>query len=268
MSVTFTNAPLVEIVAELKWNRPGAIQPQHGQSVVMQMGTQPSEQEIFFQSFCEKIEGIGFNRLERVLPPGFPALDFQPVYRIKGSDAKLGVLYQVGSGIYSANALPPYISWHEFSPSVASGVSALINSRLPTEKALPFSTLTLRYIDAFRSPLIDPTNVHAFLRDVVGVQLGLPDAILKHARNGGLPRPTLQFSLEIGDNTNLSMTFAESILANEPAIIVDMSVVCTEEIEPDTDAVMARFTAARDVIHNIFVDITKPLHALMKPNNS
>lgn len=270
MSVTFAKAPLIEIVAELKWNRPGALQipQQSGQGVFFPMGSQPTDQEQFFDKFNNLVGSHGFNRTERIVPLGFPAIDFQPVYRVKReSEKELGALFHVGSGLFSANALPPYVSWHEFEPVAAIGIQSLLQARPEQEKAIPFSTLSLRYIDGFRPPLVDNIDVGSFVRNILGIKLELPDSITKHMQKDGVVKPMIQFSYPINDTTTLSMTVAEGVVGGgETMIIMDMNVTCNANIAPDHATILEKFVLARNIIHEIFVTVTTPLHSRMEPS--
>lgn len=114
MEITFRNAPLAEVVVELRWQptqvgiipfqTPGTPQP----SVIV--GT--TELENFYADFANNIAKHGFVRSERLIPSGMPAIQGQAVLRFRSTlPDKTGVLYQVGPGMFSANAIPPYRSW-------------------------------------------------------------------------------------------------------------------------------------------------------------
>ncbi len=85
MVTTFENAPLVEIIAELRWSPEKAlnqVEIGHGTVVRTLKTTDPaSVHEQFFSRFSDEISKSGFTRTERLLPAGFPAMPFQPVYR-------------------------------------------------------------------------------------------------------------------------------------------------------------------------------------------
>jgi len=86
--------------------------------------------EEFFMRFGGAAHQLGFAEVERLTPPNFPLIGFQPVFRFRPpSDKGRKVLYQVGAGMFSANAVPPYKSWDDFGPVVRSGVRALIGAR-------------------------------------------------------------------------------------------------------------------------------------------
>lgn len=125
MSATFENAPLVEIIAEIRWN-PQMVPLQtvsgHGPAAAPVMALNTNAFDEFFMRFGGEVYQKGFEQSERLVPSGFPMMLFQPVYRYrKSASADASVLYQVGPGLFSANAIPPYKSWDTFSPTVERG---------------------------------------------------------------------------------------------------------------------------------------------------
>jgi uncharacterized protein (TIGR04255 family) len=268
MSTSFKNAPLVELIAELRWTNPGLSQaqsPQNNAAIQVQIGAGDNRLEEFFMAFAAEISQYGFPRAERLVPAGFPSMSFQPVYRFrKNAEPTSPILYQVGAGLFSANAIPPYKSWEEFSPRVREGVTTLLKVRSAEEQSIPFSTLTLRYVDAFRPPLTKNLDVGSFLEDVLKIKIEVPEAISKNLSEGASIKPFLQLNVPM-DGSNFGITVAEGFINNEPAIVMDMNVSSIGLINPDVDEVMAKFHAARDRIHYTFVELTKSLQDLMEP---
>ena len=269
MSITFAKAPLVEIIAELRWGRLPQLSPQPNQAITLPLqmaGLNASKLDEFFMRFGGEIYQHGFDRNERLVPPGFPLIIFQPVYRYRksaGTDAS--VLFQAGPGVFSANAIPPYRSWDTFAPVVQAGVEALLKTREETEKTLPFTSVSLRYIDAFTPNLTEGRDIGAFIKDVLGIRIALPEALTKNIQTGKSAKPTLQFALPLSNGMFMNINIGEGFVSNATAVIMDTTVVTTTEVLPDRDAIMTTFNSARAVIHEIFVDITKPIEGLMQP---
>src|ERR1700679_367307 len=117
VSISFRKAPLVEIVVDLRW-RP-VVQPVPTQPV----GPQPTASaflptpqiENLIHRFGGEVYKRGFQRAERLVPSGLFVLPGQPLSRFKKADVD-NVLYQIGVGMFSANAVPPYRSWEQFTP--------------------------------------------------------------------------------------------------------------------------------------------------------
>ena len=264
MTITFSNAPLVEIIVELRWGQnPQLISP--NQAIVSSINAK--EVEEFFMHFGGEIYQQGFERAERLLPPGFPALLFQPVYRYrKSSDPDSSVLYQAGPGLFSANAIPPYRSWETFSPVVQAGVEALLKTRSASEKNLPFTSLKLRYIDAFGPTLTEGRDIGGFIKDILGITVELPEALSKHIMEGKPVVPTLQFAIPLANSMTMNIIIADGVVNNEKAIVMDTSVVTTEDVQHDRDAIMGVLNTARVIIHEMFFDITTRINGLMQPS--
>jgi len=269
MSISFKNAPLVELIAELRWNdsaMPQAIpQPQAGQGIRIQFGG--GNQEAFFERFGRGLSHLGFQSVERLVPPGFPIVNSQPVLRFKKNGSEPApVLYQIGSGLFTANAVPPYGRWAEFRPDVEAGVSVLLATRDEGSKNTPFAAISLRYIDAFGASLTGGRDIGRFLSEVLGINLVLPSAITNHLAPGSLAKPLLQVTVPMADSLNLGLTIAEGAVNGTPAIMMDTNVSTIGMIAPDMASVMAVLERAHDVIHDIFMSITKTIENEMAPS--
>ena len=268
MTVTFGNAPLVEIIAELRWNPqpPPSQIAGGGNTTVAVMSVNTNSLDEFFMRFGGEVYQQGFQRAERVVPTGFPFMLFQPVYRYrKATDLDASVLYQIGAGMFSANAIPPYQSWDAFSPTVDAGIDAMLKTRSEPEKAIPFSSISLRYLDAFGPNFTQGRDVGAFVRDVLGIKLDLPDGLSKHVASGQSAKPAIQLALPLPNGMTMSVGIGEGMVNNEVTIIMDTTVGTTVETAPDKASAMSALNAARAVIHEVFFDLTKPIEGLMQP---
>lgn len=268
MSVTFANAPLVEIITELRWVPAQQVSvPSTQQPVAFQIPfLGGSKQDEFFMRLGARLHQQGFQAVERLVPPGFPTLVYQPIYRYKMAVEQSPVLYQAGAGLFSAHGIPPYRSWDEFVPFVERGIVALLESRDAKEKDTQFATVTLRYIDAFRPELTQGKSGPAFMRDVLGIAVVLPEFLTGFGKSGSAPQYTLQFTLPIADDTALTISLAEGQVLGAGAIIMDTSVSCTRGILPQATEIMKVLNAAHELVHQMFVNLTAPIHRLMQPS--
>lgn len=265
MSVTFSKAPLVEIVAELKWGSAQANIPQIQAGIPILV--QSPNQDEFFMRFGGEIYQKNFKKSERLIPSGFPIILHQVVYRYskeKIAEGDSALLYQIGAGVFSANATPPYHSWDEFSPIVRGGVEALLASRLVAEKESPF-TCNLRYIDAFGEYFNQGMDIETFAREVLGISLVLPAPIAGVLQAGKKIKPHIQLQIPVDDNTNMYLLIAEAVVGGELSILLDCTVSKTNSIAPNSDDIMKVFTESRQIIHTMFVSLTSKIHALMEP---
>src|SRR5258706_4086184 len=146
--ISFERAPVIEIIAELRWLP--APQPRNALTAGINIVTGPEE---FFKRFGSEAGKRGFSQSERLIPidSGYvwqsAAWRFRPI-------GDLGSLWQVGLGLFSANALQPYSRWTEFRPTVELGVATLLATRPAEEAMQPFAVINLRYLNAFSGELL------------------------------------------------------------------------------------------------------------------
>jgi uncharacterized protein (TIGR04255 family) len=269
MQTTLLKAPLIELVAEVRWN-PEATQPISQYPVggnpqfVALGGTTKSEE--FFMRFGAEVARLNYPATERLVPPGFPPINGQPVYRFrKQAQGDLTSLYQVGTGLFTANAVPPYQTWDQFCPVVKDGVMALISSRPESEKKQPFTVVSLRYIDAFGPELTLGKNIGEFMESVLGISIKLPDGLLNQLAPSSTFKPTLQLQIPMLGGLIMNIGVGEGIANNKPTIIMDTTVATTVAIAANAEAVMASLNLARNAIHDVFFAVTKPIIELMRP---
>jgi uncharacterized protein (TIGR04255 family) len=259
MGLSFKNPPLVELIAELRWGLPVTI-PASGGSVIPLSTLNANQSEEFFMRFGSKVAAVGFSRFERVVPPGFPFMPYQPVYRYRYVSEDQGIkLYQLGAGIFSANITPPYQSWEHFKPVVAQGIEMLLDSLSEEQKSQPFVAASLRYIDAFRDDLTERRSIRDFMADVLDIKVSIPEAITRHATDPSGIEPLLQLTVPVTSGI-LNLSVAQGAFNNERAIIMDTTVSTTQEIKSDKESVMCVFDNAHDIIHDVFIRLTKPLN--------
>ncbi|HEX4075927.1 MAG TPA: TIGR04255 family protein [Candidatus Acidoferrales bacterium] len=267
MTVVFSKYPLVEIVVELRWL------PAQAQ-LAAPMPAQPgglfqipfwgnSKLDEFYMRLAGKLHQQGFQAVERLVPPGFSMLH-QPIYRYKKPNDP-STLCQAGVGIFAVNGVPPYKSWNEFFPVVREAISALLDSRDPSEKETQFSGVSLRYIDAFTAELSGGRSAAAFLSTVLGISVSLPRGLSQFVKEGAPPQYALQLTLPTSESILLTMNFAEAMVNGNPALLMDTTASSKNGVEPNLDAVVHVLNSAHETVHGIFVDITAPIHKLMQP---
>jgi len=268
--IIFRNAPLVEIVVELRW-QPGAgqmpiplsptgpVQPQFSLVVGSQL-------DAFMNRFGSEIAQHGFRRVERLIPPGIPMIPGQVVTRFKSDSDKVTVLYQVGPGVFTANATPPYRSWENFLPEVEQGLGALFSARDASESGTPFRTVSLRYIDAFNATLTQGKHPAAFLSEVLKFTLELPEVIDKYRVPEQPYKPYLTLTIPVKDGV-ISLNYGEALVSGKQAILFDTTYSVTANIASDKKAIVDVLHSSHGAIRDIFLELTKPIHALMQPEH-
>jgi uncharacterized protein (TIGR04255 family) len=267
MAVTFSKAPLIELIAELRWIPTGSSMvepaiPQQSNLPAVFFGG--NKQEEFYMRVGGALFKSGFNRSERLAPVGIPFTLHQPLYRFRSEmEDRRSVLYQVGYGIFSVHALPPYHSWDRFWPFVKNAIDVLFESRPEADSGKPFTQLTLRYIDFFSEEIMEGRDFRSFMSQVLGISTTLPAALVRIATSNEVRSlfTKVVLPIEIGD---LTVSVGDGKFNNQSGILLDTAASATET-SPDSAAIIKMFDSAYHVIHNLFFEITKPIHRLMQP---
>jgi uncharacterized protein (TIGR04255 family) len=264
MKEQFLNSPLVELIAEIRWEtglpKNALVMPGHGLEV----------HEEFFNRLKELVAVHGYLSSERLSPSGYPFPLANPVWRFKKSSVasapserakELASVLQVGAGFFSINALQPYSTWYDFVKVLKAGVDSLLESE-PCMKNSGYS-LTLKYLNAFGESYLESTDLRSFLEKYLDIKLNLPEAITKHSINDSSETPLLHIKtpIKIG---SLNILFAEGNVRNEDSLIMENSVVVDTQFESDSAQIVEAFSHSRDVIHDVFISLTKKLHDKMK----
>ncbi len=190
----FANPPLVELIAELRWSVAAAPMPLQGNLGLAQLPPGNASDE-FFMRFGAKVAPDGFDSFERIVPSGFPRVSLSAGLSVSLWCAGHGALalYQLGSGLFTANITPPYDNWEMFKPVVAQGIEALLKSRSKAESNTPFSVCSLRYIDAFRADLTSGRTTAEFAREVLGFTIEPPPIVKRLMASDGALKPAAEF---------------------------------------------------------------------------
>lgn len=266
MDITFVKAPLVELIAELRWIPRGStsVQPSEQQPLLPTIFLGGNKQEEFYARAGTALHKRGFDRSERLIPLGTPFVLHQPVYRLRSErDENRSVIYQIGYGVFSVHGVPPYHSWAKFLPFVKAGLQVLIESRPEEDVKHPFSQITLRYIDFFGQELMRGRDIPAFLSQVFGFSASLPTALANVAT---APEVKSLFTkivvpIKIGD---LTVSFGDGQFNNQPGILLDTTATSSAETAPEVDAILTVFDSAHAVTHHMFLEMTKPIHEMMQ----
>lgn len=269
--IQFKNSPLVELIAELRWGVSDMLPSPAGEqsfNAVPQVVRTIAQHEDFFMKFGGAIYGHGFQDVERLVPPNFPYIIGQPARRFrKSGDAANPELYQVGPGIFTANATAPYKNWDEFAPVVAAGVAALLKTRAPNEIDSPFISASVRYIDAFGVDFVGEDEVGQFIAEKFGIKIELPAALTSVINAVKQPKPFLQLQIPISGGLVMSVGVGEGIVQGQRSVVLDTTVVTVNPTSADLESVMLQLHAARGAIHDMFLSLTEKLHEKMQPVN-
>ena len=269
MSTRFNKPPLIELIAEFRWNVASQKLNPHIPEAMPQprIAADVQEQNALFSRFSDYISEKKFQRVERIVPPDFPLFVNEPIFRIRSNDEK-EVLYNIGVGCFTINAVPPYKTWDSFEPKIRDGIEALLKALSSDngENKTTFSFASLRYIDAFNSHLANNLEIHSFIEQVFGIKIELPPGITKHKASDKAIKPTLHLQVPIDAFTNMQLGIGEGLVNTELVFMLDTYVAASnKEIQPDVDQMMEPLNKAHRIIHELFFDITKPISNLMEP---
>jgi len=263
MKERFDNPPLVELVAELRW-RDVSLPPGLPQGLPF-----PPFQEAFekqLPAMSSALAGKGYGASERLIPVGFPVPPETPIirYRYSGGEAESqrnSIMFQLGAGLFTVNAVQPYKSWDEFSPVVADGVKVLLETQ---KNNIEGYSLLLRYFDAFEENLTGELSHIDFITRVFGFTFEAPGFLKKHSTTGVVAVPTLQTSIPLGFG-NLQMQMVQGEIQGRPAYILENVVAIDGLASANVDEILGKFSEARNIIHDVFINLTASIRDKMKP---
>ncbi|KTC13864.1 TIGR04255 family protein [Pseudomonas sp. ICMP 10191] len=271
MNERFENPPLVELVAELRWKDPAslaALPPGFPAGFSLPGSNDAFEKQL--PTVTRAMSLIGYGASERLIPAGFPAPGEAPIVRYRytdhgavdaGSEHLPSTLFQIGTGIFTANAVKPYKSWDDFAPVVEQGVRILLESQ---QAEVEGYSLILRYIDAFGKDFTGEASHLQFLTEVFGFNIEVPGILREVSSTGvvGLPVMQLIVPLEFG---SLQLQMAEGEIEGSKGYILENVVVIEGLVGANVQEIMESFSSARNVIHKVFVGITERIAAKMNP---
>jgi len=268
MTITFEKAPLKEIIAELRWgvgSVPLELIPNQPLALPASFFADAAHEKLFI-ALSDELSKIGYGRSERLTPAGFPALPNQPMYRYQSNSqsSSKSVVFQAGLGVFSVHAVPPYKSWEEFLPTVKSGLEALLKSYSAAVEQQPISLVTLRYVDFFEEELVQGRDIATFMSEVLSVSVRLPDFITAIAKAKKADNVYVKFSLPVAAGT-LNVCIGDGKLNNLPGILLDTAIATSGAVPPTLDKIIEVLDSSYSILHNMFLELTKPIHHLMQP---
>lgn len=262
MSENFPNAPLVELMAEVRWHAESPV-VEDAVDVIEDMSFDATS-DVLFQAFGHMMAAEGYLRSERLTPPGYPAPAGMAVYRFSslGDDGE-GVVFQIGSGVMSVNAIPPYRTWEHFQPKASLGLNVLLASWAEMNRPERFNKVSLRYIDSFTDEYLQGASRTRFLSDVLGFRLSIPEAFATHL-DGTDENLFLQFSSGLNNGGRIAVRAGHATVGNEDAVVMDTTVSYSDGAPLEADAVLALLDSGHEVIHDTFVQLTKDVGYILR----
>lgn len=262
MAIHFENAPLIEVIAELRW---GPAFPPIGVGQQFTFDADVSQSEEFFMHFGAECSVRGLQRAERVVPPGFPVMPGQVVYRFRSGDKSAPNLLQVGPGVFTANALPPY-AWAAFDRFMREGIDALLSARPASERDEAFATVNLRFVNGFGADFLQGESRLVFLQKL-GFNLQSPRALESLTNDSKEATLNLNYSALLGNGSRVNVSIAEGLKDGEPIQILELGVTHSNLV-PDKENILEVLSESHAMIEEIFLDMTKKISDIMIPSES
>lgn len=263
----YEKAPLIEVIAEVRWkltplaSMPGsAFDPHYG---------------VFADEFSATAKAKDFSFVEPLVPPGMPPemLPNAPHLRFR-KGAGTWPLYQIGPGLFTANAIRGYKGWQEFRRILSEGLVCLGASYPLPDKYLQLRMVELRYVNGFTS-VHGFTTFEDFISDHLGCSLAGPrDVVKKYAADPASVAGTSEVRFRIKEPPGLAIiklglggvkaTIGRS--DEGPAVIVELILRDDRESSMDRARLTQWFDDAHHAIRDWFQTMTsKTLKERMGP---
>jgi len=167
----YKNAPLLEVICELRWT-------------LQQLPAAPHVQhDPFFSDLLDAIKPAaierGFSHLEILQPEDVPreVRPFVVDHRFRRAK-NTWPLFQIGPGVFTVNAVPPYGGWTSLRTILTECLSLLHDCYPLAEKYLRISRLELRYLNAFDQQKYGTSSSHQFFSKYFNIKASIPTNFL------------------------------------------------------------------------------------------
>lgn len=207
--VKLSKAPLQEVIFEARWELDIDSQTKQSYDPGFEFAIGVFEEKVREQYPIHK----------RLLPLGFPTLfpQPQPVHQFWSGEGQWPVL-QLGPGIFTANETEKNYVWEsEFQPVIDFGLDALVKSY---KEEPPFSTVSLRYIDAvelqdeFKDDFINFIEAKLQVQVVKGFKV-----------EGKISQQAVSQVYKLDDGSELFLTISNGEKNGKPGIVWQTAVV-------------------------------------------
>lgn len=212
----YTHAPLVEVIAEIRWKIPAL-------SAIPGAFFDPFFVP-FSREFATEVGKAGFGLVEDLIPSNTPTeLVGKQVIRRFRREANRWPLFQIGPGVLTCNIVPPYNGWNDFRRHLVTGLDLLARTYPSYDLQFDPDVFSLRYINAFNAELGYKENPVEFLRDdlTISIDAGVP--IDRRSVTKVLPIGEVAYVLE--DETTLKLRYQEGQKDNQSSLIFEISAV-------------------------------------------
>ncbi|MDA1101249.1 MAG: TIGR04255 family protein [Proteobacteria bacterium] len=250
------NAPLIEVVFELRWALAGP------NELPMALRQDPVY-SLLAADFSERAVSLGYSvRRDQSTNQAGP-FGYSIQYRYFRDEDTAFPLLQIGPGIFAYNDATGY-EWNDFRKNLREGLRTLLNS-YPKSKSFAMKPvhLELRYIDVFDTDLLGHSDLEKFLDGDVDLKIRLNDFLKSDRVFSGPVKGKVEIFRDIkGEKeTSFQMTIA-SALADESRVIHMVSKVVKKssliDLGDNSRTMVSRAIewadSAHDITHAFFED--------------
>jgi uncharacterized protein (TIGR04255 family) len=264
MTSPLSKPPIIELIAEMRW-LPISID---GTEVIdpLTFLVSGAAEEAFYERFRVALGAYSFSKVDRLIPPGFAIPIHNAIYRhTRAEESSPSVVAQIGPGILSVHALPPYKDWATFRPIIENALSALLLSRPSSAQSRVFTRVSLRYLDVFDPRLMGGKSMFRFINEVLKLEVSLPEVLQSEAAD----LEAVALSIEIKTQTKSQMDLTLSVgpnlnLLEAASIIMDTMVATRNQTAWGVESALEQLDRAHESIHRLFFGLTTPIINLME----
>lgn len=226
---TLANAPLIEVITELRWGK--IFHPEGEGSIAFQFSE--DERNFFPGQFKSEAKQRGFNFHEAV-NPNIP-LPHLVKHRFR-REANTWPCFQIGDGIFTVNQTNDGYAWNTYKEAFSEGLAVLDKSHPDTLVKLPLIGIELRYRDAFF--LNEGESSANFLRNKFNFDFVIPEQFLA---SDLLEKEILNnnFSFAINSKSPVGIVVVdvkEAIINGKPGFIMDIIMRSADEKAPKSSS--------------------------------
>lgn len=254
---SFPNAPLIELVASLRWSADDA-------DPDVPVSEDPRAGSIFLRALSRELAREGYVQSERLVPEDQEVVPAQPLYRyLSPADGGEAVVYQAGERVLTVNAIPPYRTWAEFRPAIERGLRCLTNAFQAEPKKRDLDDIALNYIDAFDDSFTKGDRM-GFLRDSLGFDLRIPSAISGQLTDASPDGVFVQFSGRGPQGDLLQFKSGLATVANSQQVVLDMTVRTAMEGNIEQTRVMDEYDRVHAIVHDTFLGLSSSFMNILR----
>jgi uncharacterized protein (TIGR04255 family) len=243
----YANAPLVEVIAEVRW-------PTIGLGALPGAALDPHF-EVTAQELTGVARQLGYVHVETLVPNEVPRelLAGQPVFRFRKQPGKWP-LFQLGPGIFSVNIVPPYGGWSAFRPDLEAAIGALLSAYPAPTKLFKPNHVSLRYMDAF-TVAHGRVSAADFVKSGLSIDLKMPPRFQKDLKLGEAASISVETIYDLASPVTgkLQLKILPGTKDGREATVMELTVGCDGSgVTTDKDGFMLWFDSAHQFLRETF----------------